>query len=45
MKEVAALIGQPVGKADAAFVRARTGFAIGGVAPVRPCRTGHGADR
>ena len=33
-KKVAALIGQPVGKADAAFVRARTGFAIGGVAPV-----------
>lgn len=33
-KKVAALIGQAVGKADAAFVRARTGFAIGGVAPV-----------
>jgi prolyl-tRNA editing enzyme YbaK/EbsC (Cys-tRNA(Pro) deacylase) len=26
--------GEPVGKADAAFVRAQTGFAIGGVAPV-----------
>jgi prolyl-tRNA editing enzyme YbaK/EbsC (Cys-tRNA(Pro) deacylase) len=31
---VAALVGEPIGKADAAFVRATTGFAIGGVAPV-----------
>ena len=31
---LAATIGEPVGKADAAFVRERTGFAIGGVAPV-----------
>jgi prolyl-tRNA editing enzyme YbaK/EbsC (Cys-tRNA(Pro) deacylase) len=31
---VAALVGEPVGKADAAFVREATGFAIGGVAPV-----------
>lgn len=31
---LAAVIGEPVGKADAAFVRERTGFAIGGVAPV-----------
>lgn len=31
---VASLIGEPIGRADAAFVRARTGFAIGGVAPV-----------
>ncbi len=31
---LAAAIGEPVGKADAAFVRARTGFAIGGVPPV-----------
>jgi len=31
---LAALIGEPVGKADAAFVRERTGFTIGGVAPV-----------
>ncbi len=31
---LAAAIGEPVGKADAAFVRERTGFAIGGVAPV-----------
>jgi len=34
------LIGEPVGKADADFVRQRTGFAIGGVAPV-----GHGLSR
>jgi len=34
---LAALVGEPVGKADADFVRARTGFAIGGVPPV-----GHG---
>ena len=32
--KVAALVGQPVAKADAAFVRSSTGFAIGGVAPV-----------
>jgi prolyl-tRNA editing enzyme YbaK/EbsC (Cys-tRNA(Pro) deacylase) len=31
---VAALVGEEVGKADAAFVRERTGFAIGGVPPV-----------
>jgi prolyl-tRNA editing enzyme YbaK/EbsC (Cys-tRNA(Pro) deacylase) len=30
---VAALIGEPVAKANAAFVKARTGFAIGGVPP------------
>ncbi|MDR5651805.1 YbaK/EbsC family protein [Ruixingdingia sedimenti] len=29
-----ALAGEPLGKADAALVRAETGFAIGGVAPV-----------
>jgi prolyl-tRNA editing enzyme YbaK/EbsC (Cys-tRNA(Pro) deacylase) len=34
---LAALVGEPVGKADADFVRERTGFAIGGVPPV-----GHG---
>lgn len=33
-KQVAAVIGEPVGKAGADFVRSRTGFAIGGVAPV-----------
>lgn len=36
--KLAAVLGESVGKADAAFVRAETGFAIGGVAPV-----GHGA--
>ncbi|MEM8732557.1 MAG: YbaK/EbsC family protein [Pseudomonadota bacterium] len=30
----AALAAEPLGKADAAFVRAQTGFAIGGVSPV-----------
>ncbi|HLZ68132.1 MAG TPA: YbaK/EbsC family protein [Aliidongia sp.] len=33
-KIVAALDGEALGKADAAFVREMTGFAIGGVAPV-----------
>ncbi|WP_138468072.1 YbaK/EbsC family protein [Poseidonocella sp. HB161398] len=28
------LAGEPLGKADAALIRARTGFAIGGVSPV-----------
>jgi len=32
--KVAALVGENVSKADADFVRARTGFAIGGVPPV-----------
>lgn len=32
-KKVAALVG-PLGRADAAFVKARTGFSIGGVAPL-----------
>lgn len=32
--KAAALAGEPLGRADAASVRARTGFAIGGVAPV-----------
>jgi prolyl-tRNA editing enzyme YbaK/EbsC (Cys-tRNA(Pro) deacylase) len=31
---LADLAGEPVAKADAAFVRAHTGFAIGGVAPI-----------
>jgi prolyl-tRNA editing enzyme YbaK/EbsC (Cys-tRNA(Pro) deacylase) len=31
---LAQVVGEPIGKADAAFVRERTGFAIGGVAPV-----------
>jgi len=30
---VGELLGEPIGKADAEFVRARTGFAIGGVPP------------
>ena len=32
--KVAAALGEPVGRADAEFVRARSGFAIGGVPPV-----------
>lgn len=35
------LAGEPLGKADAALIRAQTGFAIGGVSPVghlTPCR-------
>jgi prolyl-tRNA editing enzyme YbaK/EbsC (Cys-tRNA(Pro) deacylase) len=31
---VGTLVGEPIGKADADFVRANTGFAIGGVAPI-----------
>lgn len=37
----AKLAGEPLGKADAALIRAQTGFAIGGVSPVghmTPCR-------
>jgi len=33
-KAVAARLGEPIGRADADFVRARTGYAIGGVPPV-----------
>lgn len=33
-RAVAALLGEPLAKADADFVRARTGFVIGGVPPV-----------
>jgi prolyl-tRNA editing enzyme YbaK/EbsC (Cys-tRNA(Pro) deacylase) len=33
-KKIEALIGEPLGKADADFVRSSTGFAIGGVPPV-----------
>jgi prolyl-tRNA editing enzyme YbaK/EbsC (Cys-tRNA(Pro) deacylase) len=32
--KVASLVGEPLERADAAFVRAETGFAIGGVAPI-----------
>jgi|SRR5713226_6509430 len=31
---IASAIGEPIGKADAEFVRTRTGYAIGGVPPV-----------
>jgi len=33
-KKIEALISEPIGKADANFVRHRTGFVIGGVPPV-----------
>lgn len=32
--KASALAGEPLGKADAALIRAQTGFAIGGVAPL-----------
>jgi len=32
--KVGALLGEPIGRADADFVRAKTGFAIGGVPPL-----------
>jgi prolyl-tRNA editing enzyme YbaK/EbsC (Cys-tRNA(Pro) deacylase) len=34
VEKASALAGEPLGKADAALVRAQTGFAIGGVSPV-----------
>ena len=34
LEKVAALVGEPLGKADADYVRQQTGFAIGGVPPV-----------
>ncbi|MGX9354220.1 YbaK/EbsC family protein [Roseobacteraceae bacterium S113] len=33
-ERASALAGEPLGKADAALIRAQTGFAIGGVAPI-----------
>ncbi len=33
-KRLSALLGEEIGRADAAFVREQTGFAIGGVPPV-----------
>jgi prolyl-tRNA editing enzyme YbaK/EbsC (Cys-tRNA(Pro) deacylase) len=33
-KKVEATLGHPIHRADAAFIRATTGFAIGGVAPI-----------
>lgn len=38
--KLAEIVGEPIGKADAEFVRRHTGFAIGGVAPV-----GHGLSK
>jgi prolyl-tRNA editing enzyme YbaK/EbsC (Cys-tRNA(Pro) deacylase) len=41
-QRLAEVVGEPVGKADADFVRARTGFGIGGVPPLghaEPIRT------
>lgn len=41
LDRAAALAKEPLGKADAALIRAQTGFAIGGVSPVghlTPCR-------
>ncbi|HWS71379.1 MAG TPA: YbaK/EbsC family protein [Thermoanaerobaculia bacterium] len=41
-KKVAALLGEPIAKADADFVRERTGYAIGGIPPAghaTPLRT------
>ena len=32
--KVAALVGEPIGKADATFVREATGYAIGGIPPL-----------
>ena len=32
--KIAAALGEPIGKADAGFVRDSTGYAIGGVAPI-----------
>src|SRR5690242_14778858 len=33
-KKVAALLGEPIGRADPEFVRAETGYAIGGIPPL-----------
>jgi len=33
-QRLAAVVGEPIGRADADFVRERTGFSIGGVAPL-----------
>ena len=43
--KVAAIVGEPIAKADAAFVRARTGFAIGGVPPVGHAASCRNLDR
>ena len=36
--KIAALLGEPIGRADPAFVREHTGFAIGGVPPIAHAR-------
>ena len=36
--KIAALLGEPIGRADPAFVRDHTGFAIGGVPPIAHAR-------
>lgn len=38
--KVAGLIGEPIARADADFVRTRTGYAIGGVSPVGHAQPG-----
>jgi len=38
LQRLAALAGEPIGKADAQYVREHTGFAIGGVAPLGHAR-------
>jgi len=38
LQRLAALAGEPIGKADAQYVREHTGFAIGGVPPVGHAR-------
>ncbi len=41
-KRLSQLVGEPIGRADADFVRAATGFAIGGIPPVghsKPLKT------
>ena len=40
-QKIAELIGEPIGKADADFVRQQTGFVIGGVSPVGHNQTLH----
>jgi len=37
-KKVAALLGEPIGRADPDFVRAETGYAIGGIPPIGHAR-------
>jgi prolyl-tRNA editing enzyme YbaK/EbsC (Cys-tRNA(Pro) deacylase) len=37
--KIASLVGEPIGRADPAFVRERTGFAIGGVPPLGHAET------